>query len=250
VKRLILIGLVGAITLGCVLVAPAPSCWHGVACRANTGDFDIVRAAELATVVGGFILVVRAGWITLQLGRALRRLPRARPRPELEGRRVECIASCAPVAFCAGALRPRVYVTESLVELLDPRALAAVIAHEQAHARRLDPLRRTLLAALSDLLLNAPWVLWLRYRHGERAEKSAHRTAATLVGPYAVTDALTALAMGDADASAGDAEVDPIWPSGHRPIVVSLAATLLVAMMLLCLSHAALLLDSGRLPHL
>jgi Zn-dependent protease with chaperone function len=250
VKRLVLLGMVGAVAVGCLFGATAPSCWHGVACLAAVQPFDLLRAALFGVIAGGFMVALRAGWSTLRLARALRGLPRAGHRPELGRHRVECITSFTPQAFCAGALRPRVYVTDSLVELLNPPSLAAVIAHEQAHARRRDPLRRSLLAAVSDLLLNAPWVLWLRRRHGEQAEISADRSAAILVGPSAVADALTALAIGGENVSTDSASVDPVSTSGLRPILVSAAATLAVAVMLLCLSQAVLLLGSGQFLHL
>jgi Zn-dependent protease with chaperone function len=208
-----------------------------------------MRAVILVAAGGILLVIARTGWTTLRLGRGLRGLPRAERRLELERAGVECLAAKAPAAFCAGALRPRVYVTDSLVDLLSPSALAAVIAHEQAHARRRDPLRRTVLAALSDLLLKAPWVLWLRQLHGERAEISADRAAATLVGPNAVADALTSLAMGGDEASA-DLDADSMPALGLRRIAASLVATAAVAVMLLCLAQAAVLLGSGRIPHL
>lgn len=249
-KRLLLLGGIGVAALGCLFGVTAPSCMHGVACLASVQPFDLVRAALLGVIAGSFIVALRAGWSTLQLARALRGLPRAGDHPELDRHRVECITSSTPEAFCAGALRPRVYVTDSLVELLNPASLAAVIAHEQAHARRRDPLRRSLLAAASDLLLNASWVLWLRRRHGERAEISADRAAAMVVGPSAVADALTALAIGDENVSTDAASVDPVSTSGIRPILVSTAATLAVVVMLLCVSQAVLLLGSGEFLHL
>jgi Zn-dependent protease with chaperone function len=51
------------------------------------------------------------------------------------------IADDRPLAFCAGLLRPRVYVSTGAVALLDEPALPAVLVHERHHARRRDPLR-------------------------------------------------------------------------------------------------------------
>jgi Zn-dependent protease with chaperone function len=251
-KRLIGAGVIGGIALSCLLGASAPSCSHGFACLAAGAaqPVDLVRAALLALAASILVVAARAGWTILSLSLALRRLPRARRRLELERQGVECIASFAPAAFCAGALRPRVYVTDSLVDLLDAPALAAVIAHEQAHAQRRDPLRRSLLAALSDLMLRAPWVLWLRNWHHEHAEISADRAAALLVGPSTVADALSTLATRGSNVSAEATSTEVISKSGFRPIVMSAMATVAAAVMLLCLSQAVLLLSSGRLPHL
>jgi Zn-dependent protease with chaperone function len=188
------IGLVGALVLGCLFGTTAPSCQHGVACLAPAlGPFNLLPTASLVAVVASLLVAGRVGWTTLCVHRALRRLPRAEHCPEWARGDVECITSAAPAAFCAGTLRPRVYVTDSLVELLSPPELAAVIAHERAHAQRRDPLQRSLLAALSDLLLNAPWVLWLRHRQREQAEISADRAASALAGPDAVANALSSL---------------------------------------------------------
>jgi Zn-dependent protease with chaperone function len=252
VKRPILVGLVGVIVLSCLFGAGAPSCGHGFACLAATAanPLDFVRMAAPALAAGILVIGLRMGWTALRLSHALRRLPRAARQMELEPHGVECITSVAPTAFCAGSLRPRVYVTDSLVELLNPPELAAVIAHERAHARRRDPLQRSLLAAVSELLFSPPWVLWLRNRHHERAEISADRAAARLVGPSAVADALTTLARGGDKRSGEEASADSASRLRLRPVLVSALATLIVVAMLLCLSQAALLLGSGHLPHL
>ncbi|MDQ6775078.1 MAG: M48 family metalloprotease [Actinomycetota bacterium] len=46
-----------------------------------------------------------------------------------------------PRAFCAGLLRPRVYLTTGALAMLDDDARNAVLAHERHHARHHDPLR-------------------------------------------------------------------------------------------------------------
>jgi Zn-dependent protease with chaperone function len=56
-----------------------------------------------------------------------------------------------PVAATVGLLRPRVIVAPALEHALDVSALAAVRAHERAHARRRDPLRIWAAQLASDL---------------------------------------------------------------------------------------------------
>jgi hypothetical protein len=46
-----------------------------------------------------------------------------------------------PRAFCAGLVRPRVYISSGALALLDADALEAVLLHERHHAARRDPLR-------------------------------------------------------------------------------------------------------------
>jgi len=245
VKRAILVGVVGVIVLTCLLSPGAP-CGNGFACLAATAThpMEVVFAAVVVLALA-LVAMVRTGWTALLLSRSLRELP-TRSRPELEQQGVVCLTSVAPTAFCAGALRPRVYVTDSLVDLLQPSSLAAVIAHEQAHARRRDPLRRSILAALSLTAFDAPWVRWLRSHHSEHAEISADRAAARRVGAGAVADALRTLA-GDGS-GAQEAGPDSKSEPGRRPILVSALATLVVALMLPCALQAALLIGGGHLP--
>ena len=62
---------------------------------------------------------------------------------------VTIVESPAPFAFAAGWLWPRVYLTTRLVEALPSPQLAAVVAHERAHARRRDPFARLAARVLS-----------------------------------------------------------------------------------------------------
>jgi hypothetical protein len=59
------------------------------------------------------------------------------------------LANEAPVSLAVGILRPRIVVSQGLVAALAPAALACVLAHERAHARRRDALRALLARALS-----------------------------------------------------------------------------------------------------
>jgi Zn-dependent protease with chaperone function len=61
-----------------------------------------------------------------------------------------------PRAFCAGLLRPRVYVSSGAVALLDEHALRAVLLHERHHMRRHDPLRLAAGRAIARALFFAP----------------------------------------------------------------------------------------------
>lgn len=54
--------------------------------------------------------------------------------------------------FCYGFFHPRLAIGERLFSLLDAEQLAAVVAHESAHARRRDPLRLFLVTIVSDAL--------------------------------------------------------------------------------------------------
>jgi len=60
-------------------------------------------------------------------------------------------AQSSGLAITSGFLRPRVSIAPSLAAHLDDRALAAVHAHEAAHARHRDPLRLWLAQLATDL---------------------------------------------------------------------------------------------------
>ncbi len=73
-----------------------------------------------------------------------------RERRVIAGRRVLVVPAARPLAFCAGLLRPRVYVSTGALERLGEAELAAVVAHEAHHAARRDPLRILVARAIGD----------------------------------------------------------------------------------------------------
>jgi Zn-dependent protease with chaperone function len=68
----------------------------------------------------------------------------------IAGRRVLVVPNPEPLAFCAGLLHPRIYVSTGALERLRERELAAVVAHEAHHADRRDPLRILVARAIGD----------------------------------------------------------------------------------------------------
>ena len=82
-----------------------------------------------------------------------------------------------PRAFCAGLIRPRVYVSSGAVALLDEPALHAVLAHERHHASRRDPLRLAAGRVLARALFFVPGLGELARRQQALAELSADERA-------------------------------------------------------------------------
>jgi hypothetical protein len=82
-----------------------------------------------------------------------------------------------PRAFCAGLIKPRVYVSSGAVALLDEPALRAVLAHERHHARRRDPLRLAAGRVLARGLFFVPGLGELVRRQEALAELSADESA-------------------------------------------------------------------------
>ncbi len=82
-----------------------------------------------------------------------------------------------PRAFCAGLLRPRVYVSTGALALLDEPAVGAVLLHERQHARRRDPLRLACGRVLARALFYVPGLGELGRRQQVLAELSADEYA-------------------------------------------------------------------------
>ena len=104
--------------------------------------------------------------------------------------RIACIATISPVAFCAGLLRPTVFVSQGAVALLSEQELLAVLYHEADHARRREPARRTARTAAVDVLEFLPIVRWWSERRLERCELAADVAAERSAGRAALAGAL------------------------------------------------------------
>lgn len=98
-----------------------------------------------------------------------------------------------PRAFCAGYLRPRLYLSTGARALLADAELAAVLAHEAHHARRRDPLRMLLAQTLSESLFFLPVLRRSRERFRTLAEVAADEAAIAAAGrPGPLASALLA----------------------------------------------------------
>jgi Zn-dependent protease with chaperone function len=109
----------------------------------------------------------------------------------VEGAACRVIDGADPQAFCAGQLRPRVYVSEGALEQLSREELAAVIAHERHHLRQRDPLRLLIATALADSLFFLPILRRMSERYRALGELAADEAAVkSLHGPAPLASAL------------------------------------------------------------
>jgi hypothetical protein len=140
---------------------------------ANVAAIVVLALALLGAVVVALALagVSREVSASRRLGR---RLAGARPLP---GAVAFVVEGERPHAFCAGLGRPRVYVTEGALAILDEQALEAVLGHERHHARRRDPLRRAAGRVLAQALFFVPGLGELTRRREALAEISADESA-------------------------------------------------------------------------
>lgn len=218
-RRAALLAVVAGFAVGHALEDPEG---FGDGCRSLA--VCVVSAALLLMVVGTVATMLRALWLIRGARRAVAGLTvlsaaadmRASAQPEqarsegqhcgvcaperlalaasaagIRARRAVCVTGSARVAFCAGMLRPRVYVTAALAEAAEDE-LAAVLVHEAVHMRRRDPLRRVLLRAASDICFAVPLLRFWHERAIERSELAADRAAIERVGPGALARALLA----------------------------------------------------------
>lgn len=99
----------------------------------------------------------------------------------------------APQAFCAGLLRPCVFVSTATTSMLSERELSAVLAHEAHHVVNRDPLKGLLTRALAEGLFFLPVLDRLSKRRAALAEVAADEAAVRASnGPQALAGALLA----------------------------------------------------------
>lgn len=111
-----------------------------------------VTGERSSPLLGVLALLIAAIWGRALIRAVLAALPSRRPRG---------------LACTVGMLRPRVVIDPELARVLDDAELRAVVEHERAHARRLDPLRIWLAQLVTDLQWPFPgararWAAWRR----------------------------------------------------------------------------------------
>jgi Zn-dependent protease with chaperone function len=89
------------------------------------------------------------------------------------------VAGAFPPACVVGILRPRVVVADVALRVLSPGELEAVLAHEAAHARRSDNLKRLLFRCAPDALGFLPHGGRLERAWEQASELAADREAAS-----------------------------------------------------------------------
>jgi hypothetical protein len=120
---------------------------------------------------------------------------------------VSVVDDDVPQAFCAGLLRPRVFISSGAVDLLGGDELAAVVRHEQQHLAAHDPLRLAAARVLEQALFFLPALRPLGNRSDELAEQRADAAAVAAAGDRAPL--ASALLAFDASTPAGTAGISP-----------------------------------------
>jgi Zn-dependent protease with chaperone function len=217
----------------------------------------LVAAIVLVAAASALAVAVRTSWLAVITARELAALPRASAPPSLLAAaqsagvtRLCCLAGTDRTAFCAGFLRPRVYLTTA-VATLGTNELAAVLAHEAAHARRRDPLRRLITRAAADVVFWFPLLRWWLHRHVENTEVYADKAAIDHAGRQGLAAALLAAAQPPvaAPAMAGATETRiahllgddlPVRRPPANLVLLSLLGAIGAVWLVMCLGQPAL----------
>jgi hypothetical protein len=171
----------------------------------NGAEWLLLGLAGLGATAGA--LIVRACWRQRAAYRNL--LDDLEIVGRLEGYpTVKVIADPRPQAFCAGYLRPTVYVSQRAIDLLSESELGAVLAHEHHHRKVRDPLRLACGRILARALFFVPVLRPLWDRYADLAELDADR-AAVLANAGDQRPLASALLMFDASTPPGVGGISP-----------------------------------------
>lgn len=146
-----------------------------------------LAALGIVLLVGRPAAAALEAWRTARLVRRWRAEGREMPGLPLPATRVELPG---PLAALAGLLRPRLLLSRTLVEALEPGELEAVVEHERAHAAARENLRQWLLRASPDPLALFPAGRRLRTEYEQAAERAADEAACARVPPLRLARAL------------------------------------------------------------
>jgi Peptidase family M48 len=202
---------------------------------ANLDALTVLALALVGLVVGA--ITVSGAVRELAAARAFERhLAAQKPRP-LKGALV--IDDERPQAFCAGLLKPRVYVSSGTVALLDETALDAVLAHEAHHATRRDPLRLAVGRVLARGLFFVPGLAELVRRQQDLAELGADESAISASPESRSALARAMLTFSESSPGAGSVGIDPRRvdhllgepPSWRFPTLLCLAAATAIGLL-------------------
>lgn len=255
-----------AAVTGAALAVHAGMWARVIPCPGMSMTACLATAAVVTITASLAAIVLRAYWLGRQAVRALASVPRtAMPAPAWAAARragvgeAVCLHGGRPTVFCAGLWRPRIYLTATAAAAFGTVGLDAVFAHETAHARRRDPLRRLLARAATDVLFYFPLTGWLSHRQAEKAELAADQAAISYVGRKAVAGALLAATAAppapagkpatpaagfdgaiDARIAQLSGETIPAPRPPLKPALASLLGLTLVLSLAMCLGQAAL----------
>ena len=100
----------------------------------------------------------------------------------VHGHHVHVLPGDGLIAFCAGLRTPAIYVTEGTLRTTDGPELRAILAHEEHHRVRRDPLRLLLARVVADALRPLPPFAALAEREAALAALAADAASVDALG--------------------------------------------------------------------
>jgi BlaR1 peptidase M56 len=202
---------------------------------ANLAAVVVVALAAIGLVAAA--MTVAGAVRELAADRRFARSIRARDARPLGGAWV--VPDERPRAFCAGLIRPRVYVSSGAVAVLDEPTLEAVLAHERHHASRRDPLRLATGRVAARALFFVPGLGELVRRQEALAELSADESAVAAAPENRSALARAMLSFADQSHDDDVVGVDPARvdyllgepPSWRFPVALCIGGLGLVALL-------------------
>lgn len=180
------LALIVAVASSAISFAPGSltSVWQ--ACQRLLPSLDSLAWLELVLAGAGLSAVAlglrSAARQLLATRRYLNELRPATASVIVDGTSCAVIEGGEPQAFCAGLLRPRVYLSRGALASLTADELRAVVAHERHHRRRRDPLRLLVMRALADGLFFLPALKRMSSRYASLVELAADEAAVEALG--------------------------------------------------------------------
>jgi hypothetical protein len=106
------------------------------------------------------------------------------------GARVDLVEDDRCFCCCAGAVRPRIYISTGMVQKLSATEVVAVLAHEREHARKRDPVRAAATRIAARALFYVPLARHLAEKSLVDSELGADSSAVSRVGREPLVSAL------------------------------------------------------------
>lgn len=95
---------------------------------------------------------------------------------------IHLVSSTKPMAFTMGYLKPRIFMTTGLVQLLDKNEIQAVIYHERQHQQSADPLKTLILSLCASVFWYIPLLKWMLHHYKIAREIVADQYAIQQLG--------------------------------------------------------------------
>jgi hypothetical protein len=162
----------------------ADALWHLV-WHFRMRDLEVECAVLAIVAVADLIVILRGGRSLVRQVVGHRAFLRALPirgRLDVGGHVVRVFSDRRPHAFCAGLLRPAVYLSDGIVREASGDELLAIVAHEEQHRARRDPLRLLLARVMSDAFRPLPPLATLADRQVALADLVADAAAVRALG--------------------------------------------------------------------